>query len=49
MRTVRMDAYLQEELYDIVTYNIQNPNAADFESIVEHPKAIKHMSGSYTY
>jgi hypothetical protein len=27
-----MDAYLEEELYDILTYNIQNPNASDFES-----------------
>jgi hypothetical protein len=27
-----MDAYLEEELYDILTYNIQNSNAPDFES-----------------
>ncbi len=27
-----MDAYLEEELYDILTYCIQNPNASDFES-----------------
>jgi hypothetical protein len=27
-----MDAYLEEELYDILTYCIQNPNAQDFES-----------------
>ena len=27
-----MDAYLEEELYDILTYNIQNPSASDFES-----------------
>ena len=27
-----MDAYLEEELYDILTYGIQNPNASDFES-----------------
>jgi hypothetical protein len=26
-----MDAYLEEELYDIVTYCIQNPNGSDFE------------------
>ena len=32
MRLVRIDAYLEEELYDILTYNIQNPNASDFES-----------------
>ena len=29
---VQMDAYLEEELYDILAYNIQNPNASDFES-----------------
>jgi hypothetical protein len=29
---VQMDAYLEEELYDIITYIIQNPNAADIES-----------------
>ncbi len=27
-----MDAYLEEELYDILIYNIQNPTAPDFES-----------------
>ena len=27
-----MDASLEEELYDIITYNIENPNAPDFES-----------------
>ena len=27
-----MDAYLEEELYDALTYTIQNPNASDFES-----------------
>ena len=32
MRLVQMDAYLEEELYDTLTYNIQNPNASDFES-----------------
>ena len=32
MRLQRMDAYLEEELYDALTYAIQNPNAADFES-----------------
>ena len=26
-----MDAYLEEELYDNLTYCIQNPKAADFE------------------
>jgi hypothetical protein len=29
---VQMDAYLEEELYDIITYIIQNPNASDIES-----------------
>ena len=29
---MRMDAYLEEELYDILVYIIQNPNASDFES-----------------
>ena len=28
----KMDAYLEEELYDILTYCIQNPNASDFEA-----------------
>ena len=27
-----MDAYLEEELYDILTYCIQNREASDFES-----------------
>ena len=26
-----MDAYLEEELYDLITYCVQNPNASDFE------------------
>ncbi len=26
-----MDAYLEEELYDLFTYCIRNPNASDFE------------------
>jgi hypothetical protein len=28
----KLDAYLEEELYDLITYCIQNPNASDFES-----------------
>jgi hypothetical protein len=32
MRPVRMDAYLEGELCDILTHNIQDPNASDFES-----------------
>ena len=27
MRLQQMDAYLEEELYDALTYTIQNPNA----------------------
>jgi hypothetical protein len=27
-----LDAFLEEELYDTLTYCIQNPNAPDFES-----------------
>ena len=27
-----MDAYLEEELYDALTYSIQNPDTSDFES-----------------
>jgi hypothetical protein len=26
-----LDAYLEEEHYDLITYCIQNPNASDFE------------------
>jgi hypothetical protein len=26
-----LDAYLEEELYDLITYCVQNPNASDFE------------------
>jgi hypothetical protein len=26
-----LDAYVEEELYDILTYCIQNPNASDLE------------------
>jgi hypothetical protein len=32
MRPVRMDAYLEEELYDDLTHIIQNPNGSHFES-----------------
>jgi hypothetical protein len=32
MRLVQKDAYLEKELYDALTYSIQNPNASDFES-----------------
>jgi hypothetical protein len=26
-----LDAYLEEELYDLITFCIQNPNSSDFE------------------
>ncbi len=26
-----MDAYLEEELYDLITYCVQNPTASDFQ------------------
>jgi hypothetical protein len=27
-----LDAYLEEELYDLITYCIQNPNVSDFDA-----------------
>ena len=39
-----MDAYLEEELYDILTYCIQNPNASDFES---KKSVSKTLVGNY--
>ncbi|MDQ3872066.1 MAG: hypothetical protein M3258_00450 [Thermoproteota archaeon] len=35
-----MDAYLEEELYDLITYCIQHPHAADFESRKQRAKEI---------
>ena len=32
MSLTQMDAYLEEELYDALTYSIQNPNGSEFES-----------------
>jgi hypothetical protein len=32
MSLAQMDAYLEEELYDDLTYSIQNPKGSDFES-----------------
>ena len=32
MSLAQMDAYLEEELYDDLTYSIQNPSGSDFES-----------------
>ena len=31
-RIAKMDAYLEEELYDILIYCLQNPDASDFEA-----------------
>ena len=35
-----MDAYLEEELYDLFTYCIQNPAASDFEIKKQRIKEI---------
>ena len=35
-----MDAYLEEELYDILTYCIQNPSGSDFEIKKHRAKEI---------
>ena len=35
-----MDVYLEEELYDLITYCIQNPNASDFESKKQRVREI---------
>lgn len=35
-----MDAYLEEELYDLFTYCIQNPAASDFEIKKQRVKEI---------
>ena len=40
MSLAKMDAYLEEELYDDLTYSIQNPNGSDFESKKEHIEEI---------
>ena len=40
MSLARMDAYLEEELYDDLTYIIQNPNGSDFESKKKHIEDI---------
>ena len=31
-RIAKMDAYLEEELYDILIYCLQDPDASDFEA-----------------
>ncbi|HZO11449.1 MAG TPA: hypothetical protein VFB48_04970 [Nitrososphaeraceae archaeon] len=31
-RIAKMDAYLEDELYDILIYCLQNPDASDFEA-----------------
>jgi hypothetical protein len=35
-----LDAYLEEELYDLITYCVQNPNASDIESKKQRVKEI---------
>jgi hypothetical protein len=35
-----LDAYLEEELYDLFTYCIQNPDASDFEIKKQRIKEI---------
>ncbi len=35
-----MDAYLEEELYDLLTFCIQNPDASDFEQKKERIQEI---------
>jgi hypothetical protein len=35
-----LDAYLEEELYDIFTHCIQNPNASDFEAKINRVEEI---------
>ena len=35
-----MDAYLEEELYHILTYCIQNPNGSDFGTKKKRPEEI---------
>lgn len=37
---VSLDAYLEEELYDLLTYCIQNPNASDYHSKEDRIKEI---------
>lgn len=35
-----MDAYLEEELYDLITYCIENPKASDFATKKERVQEI---------
>jgi hypothetical protein len=35
-----LDAYLEEELYDLITYCIQNPNISDFEAKKQRTEEI---------
>jgi len=37
---ISLDAYLEEELYDLLTYCIQNPNAPDYASKKDRIKEI---------
>ena len=37
---IKLDVYREEELYGIITYWIQNPNASDFESKKQRAQEI---------
>ena len=37
---IELDAYLEEELYDLITYCIQNSNASDYSSKQDRIKEI---------
>lgn len=37
---IELDAYLEEELYDLITYCIQNPEATDYSSKEDRIKQI---------
>lgn len=37
-----MDAYLEEELYDLITYCIQNPDSPDYPTKENRIKEIGH-------
>ncbi len=39
-RKYRLDAYLEEELYDLITYCIQNSDASDYTTKEERIKQI---------
>ena len=37
---IKLDAYLEEELYDLLTYCIQNPDASDYSTKEDRIKEI---------